>query len=310
MRRRTKLNLNPKYVLIILLVICVSFILISFRFGKSLYPVRNAVGSAITPMQKGINIVGTFISDKLDTFRNMKELIQENEKLKDQVSVLSYENKLLLQNKYELDELRELYELDQKYSDYPKVAARIIDKDTNNWYNVFTIDKGTKDGLAVDMNVIAGNGLVGIITECYYNHSKVRAIIDDKSAVWGMFLKTSDTCVIQGDLTTISKGKIHVQFISKDAEIEDGYEIVTAHTSPKFLQGILIGYVSDIKLDSNNMTKTAYLTPVVDFERLSEVLIITELKEPLLKEPPEEDITEDSKSSEVQSEEVQIGDNQ
>ncbi|MDI9509214.1 MAG: rod shape-determining protein MreC [Bacillota bacterium] len=310
MRRRTKLNLNPKYVLIILLVICVSFILISFRFGKSLYPVRNAVGSAITPMQKGINIVGTFISDKLDTFRNMKELIQENEKLKDQVSVLSYENKLLLQNKYELDELRELYELDQKYSDYPKVAARIIDKDTNNWYNVFTIDKGTKDGLAVDMNVIAGNGLVGIITECYYNHSKVRAIIDDKSAVWGMFLKTSDTCVIQGDLTTISKGKIHVQFISKDAEIEDGYEIVTAHTSPKFLQGILIGYVSDIKLDSNNMTKTAYLTPVVDFERLSEVLIITELKEPLLKEPPEEDIIEDSKSSEVQSEEVQIGDNQ
>jgi rod shape-determining protein MreC len=310
MRRRTKLNLNPKYVLIILLVICVSFILISFRFGKSLYPVRNAVGSAITPMQKGINIVGTFISDKLDTFRNMKELIQENEKLKDQVSVLSYENKLLLQNKYELDELRELYELDQKYLDYPKVAARIIDKDTNNWYNVFTIDKGTKDGLAVDMNVIAGNGLVGIITECYYNHSKVRAIIDDKSAVWGMFLKTSDTCVIQGDLTTISKGKIHVQFISKDAEIEDGYEIVTAHTSPKFLQGILIGYVSDIKLDSNNMTKTAYLTPVVDFERLSEVLIITELKEPLLKEPPEEDIIEDSKSSEVQSEEVQIGDNQ
>ena len=79
MRRRTKLNLNPKYVLIILLVICVSFILISFRFGKSLYPVRNAVGSAITSYAKGINIVGTFISDKLDTFRNMKELIQENE---------------------------------------------------------------------------------------------------------------------------------------------------------------------------------------------------------------------------------------
>ena len=125
-----------------------------------------------------------------------------------------------------------------------------------------------------------------------------------------MFLKTSDTCVIQGDLTTISKGKIHVQFISKDAEIEDGYEIVTAHISPNYHQGILIGYVSDIKLDSNNMTKTAYLTPVVDFERLSEVLIITELKEPLLKEPPEEDIIEDSKSSEVQSEEVQIGDNQ
>lgn len=289
MRRRTKFNFNPKHGLIIGLVICISLIIISFRFSDYLYPVRNAVGSAITPMQKGINIVGTYISDGLETLRSMKELTEENRKLKDQVSVLSYENKLLLQNKYELDELRDLYELDQKYLDYPKVAARIIDKDTNNWYNIFTIDKGTKDGLAVDMNVLAGNGLVGIITECYYNHSKVRAIIDDKSAVWGMFLKTSDTCVVQGDLKLIEEGKIRVEFISKDAEVEDGYEIVTAHTSPKFLQGILIGYVSDIKLDSNNMTKTAYLSPVVDFERLSEVLIITELKEPLLMEPPAEE---------------------
>lgn len=292
MRRRTKFRLNPKHGLIIGIVLCLILILISFRFGNYLYPVRNAVGSAITPMQRGINIVGTFISDKLDTIKSIRELTEENKRLKDQVSVLSYENKLLLQNKYELDELRELYELDQKYIDYPKVAARIIDRDTNNWYNVFTINKGTRDGLAVDMNVIAGNGLVGIITECYYNHSKVRAIIDDKSAVWGMFLKTSDTCLVQGDLKLMEDGKIQVKYISKDAEIEDGYEIVTAHTSPKYLQGILIGYVSDIKLDPNNMTKTAYLTPAVDFERLSEVLIITELKEPLLTEPPEETINE------------------
>ena len=289
MRRRKRIHINPKHGLIVGIVLCISLILISFRYGQYLSPVKNAVGSVITPMQKGINIVGTSISGRLDTLRSMKKITQENKHLKEQVSVLSYENKLLLQNKYELDELRQLYELDQKYLDYPKVAARIIDKDANTWYNVFTIDKGTKDGLAVDMNVLAGNGLVGIITECYYNHSKVRAIIDDKSAVWGMFLKTSDTCVVQGDLKLIEEGKIQVDFISKDAEIEDGFEVVTAHTSPKFLQGILIGYVSDIRVDSNNMTKTAYLTPVVNFDRLSEVLIITELKEPLIKEVLSED---------------------
>lgn len=292
MRRRTKIRINPKHGLIIGIVLCLILIVVSFRFGSYFYPVRNIVGSAITPMQRGVNIVGTFIADKLETLKSISELTEENKRLKDQVSVLSYENKLLLQNKYELDELRELYKLDQKYLDYPKVAARIIDRDTNNWYNVFTINKGTRDGLAVDMNVIAGNGLVGIITECYYNYSKVRAIIDDKSAVWGMFLKTSDTCLVQGDLKLMENGKIQVKYISKDAEIEDGYEVVTAHTSPKYLQGILIGYVSDIKLDSNNMTKTAYLTPTVDFDRLSEVLIITELKEPLLDEAPEETIND------------------
>ncbi len=287
MRRRTKININPKYVLIALVIFCIGLIIFSFRFGGKLSPVKEAVGTVITPMQAGINSVGTYLSDKLDTFKSIHDLLEENEQLKEQVSILSYENKLLLQDKYELDGLRELYALDQKYLDYPKVAAHVISKDPNNWYNVFTIDKGTRDGIQKDMNVLAGNGLAGIITEVHYNYSVVRSIIDDNSNVTGMFLKTSDTCNVEGDLQLMDQGKIRVNLISKDAQIQDGDEIVTAHISPNFLQGILIGYVSDIQLDASNMTKTAYLTPVVDFERLEEVLIITELKEPLIKNDPE-----------------------
>lgn len=286
MKRRTKFQINPKHILIAGVVICLSLIFLSYRFSDTFAPIRNAVGTVVTPMQRGINTVGTFISDKLDRFQNVNDLINDNKRLQEQVNILSYENKLLLQDKYELDELRELYKLDQKYLDYNKVAARIISKDTNNWYNVFTIDKGTRDGLAVDMNVMAGDGLVGIITECYYNYSIIRSIIDDKSNVYGMFLKTSDRCVVAGDLMLMDEGKIRVELISKEAEVFDGYEIVTSHESGKYLQGILIGYVSDIKMDSSNMTKSAYLTPVVDFERLEEVLIITELKEPLLEKDP------------------------
>lgn len=282
MRRRTKININPKHVLIALVVFCIGLILFSFRYGEKLSPVKEAVGTVITPMQVGINSVGTYISDKLENLRDINELLNENKQLKDQVAVLSYQNKLLLQDKYELDGLRELYALDKKYLDYPKVAARVISKDTNNWYNVYTIDKGSRDGLKKNMNVLAGNGLAGIITEVHYNYSVVRSIIDDNSSVSGMFLKTSDTCVVQGDLKLMDEGKIRVELINKDAQISDGDEVVTSHISPNYLQGILIGYVSDITLDASNMTKTAYLTPVVDFKRLEEVLIITELKEPLI----------------------------
>lgn len=286
MRRRTKLKINPKYVLITCTILCISLIFISFRFGEQLAPVKSAVGTVFTPMQRGINSIGNSISQQMDVFQSMRELLDENAKLKEQVSVLSYENKLLLQDKYELDGLRTLFKLDKKYIDYPKVAARVISKDTNNWYNVFKIDKGTRDGLAADMNVLAGNGLVGIITEAYYNYSIVRSIIDDKSNVSGMFIKTSDTCIVHGDLQLIDDGKIRVGLISKDADILAGYEVVTSQISPNFLPGILIGYISDIQLDPGNMTKSALLTPVVDFQRLDEVLIITELKEPELKEAP------------------------
>ena len=282
MRRRPKFNISPKYMLIFCIVLCIGLIIISFRFGEKLSPVKEAVGSVITPMQRGINTIGTYLTDKSDNFRSINNLLEENKQLKDQVNILSYDNKLLLQDKYELDELRDLYKLDQQYADYPKVAARVISKDTNNWYHVFTIDKGTKDGLKENMNVIAGNGLVGIITEAHYNYSVVRSIIDDNSSVSGMFSKTSDTCIIQGDLKLMDDGKIRVELINKNAVISDGDEIVTSQISPNYLEGILIGYVSDIELDSSNMTKIALLTPVVDFERLEEVLIITELKEPLI----------------------------
>ena len=288
MRRRTRINFNPKYILIVCIVLCISLIIISFRFGEQLSPVKNAVGSVITPMQRGINTVGSYITEKLDHFKRIGDLEQENTQLTEQVDLLSYQNRMLLQDKYELDELRKLYDLDQKYADYPKVAARVISKDSNNWYNVFTIDKGERDGLKKNMNVLAGNGLAGIITEVHYNYSVVRSIIDDNSNVSGMFIKTSDTCIVQGDLKLMDEGKIRVELISKDAQVSDGDEIVTSHISPNFLEGITIGYVSDIELDPSNMTKTAYLTPVVDFERLEEVLIITELKEPLIDEAPTE----------------------
>lgn len=283
MRRRTKINLNPKYVLIACIVLLIGLIIFSFRYGEKLSPVKEAVGSAITPMQRGINTVGTGISNKMKSFKKINDLLDENDKLKKQVNNLSYENQLLLKDKNELDSLRKLYDLDKKYSDYPKVAARVISKESNNWYSTFKIDKGTRDGMKKNMNVLAGTGLAGIITEVHYNYSLVRAIIDDSSKVGGMFSKTLDTCIVEGNLQLMDKDKIQVSMISKDAKIADGYEVVTSQNSDKYLPGILIGYISDIKQDPNNLTKTSNLTPVVDFERLDNVLIITQLKEPLIK---------------------------
>ncbi len=282
MRRRTKINVNPKHLLIVCIVLLVGLIIFSFRYGEKLSPVKEAVGTVITPMQRGVNTVGTLVSNQLDRFQSISNLIEENEKLKNQLEALAFENNLLLQDKYELDGLRELYELDQKFADYPKVAARVIALESNNWYSVFRIDKGTRDGISKNMNVLAGNGLVGIVTEAHYNYSLVRSIIDDYSSVTGMSQKTADICYVHGDLQLIDEGKIRVDKINKDAKIKEGDEIVTAHTSPNYLQGIPIGYISDIQYDSSNMTKTALLTPMVNFQHLEEVLIITQLKEPFI----------------------------
>lgn len=282
MRRRSSFSIHPKHLLIASVILCFVLIFVSFRFSEEIAPVKSAVGNVIAPMQKGINQIGYSISSQLNKFTTMSKLLEENTTLKEQLDAMSHENKMLWQDKYELDRFRDLYELDKKYADYPKVAARVISVDPNNWYYSFNINKGTEDGIATNMNVIAGNGLVGIVEEAHKNWSKVRTIINDNSYVSGMFLKTLDTCTVRGDLMLYDKGFIGVEHISKDADIKDGYEVVTSHNSDKYLQGILIGYVSNITVDSSDLTKTAYLKPAVNFERLQEVLIITELKEAIV----------------------------
>ena len=135
------------------------------------------------------------------------------------------------------------------------------------------------------MNVMAGRGLVGIITEVGPNWAKVRSIIDDESQVSALVLSTSDTCFVNGDLTLMQDGKIRFEDLpNNDTIIEVGEQIVTSHISSKYLKGILIGYVSEIEVDANNLTRSGYVIPAVDFQHLQEVLVITTMKEQLLEE--------------------------
>lgn len=295
MKRRSsklsKLSISSKFILRTCLVLCIVLIFISFRYKEAFHPVKTFAGNLITPMQKGLNTVGNYIADKLDAFQDIKQLASEKERLEKEVENLKASNISLVKDQYELDSLRALYSVGEKYADYPKVAAHVTSKDSNSYYNIFTIDKGTNDGIEVDMNVLAGNGLCGIVIEVGKNYARVRSIIDDASYVSGMFLKTSDTCDVKGDLKLLDSGYILVEAISTDAKIDENYEVVTSLISDKYLPGILIGFISNIELDSSNMTKRAYLTPVVDFEHLEEVLVITKLKEPL-EELSEKDISD------------------
>jgi len=281
MQKRTKISIKPRYVFVVMIIVCAALLIVSFKVNSSSGPVTQAVSDIITPMQSGLDKLGGFFTDKLKYFQTIESLTAENEELKEKLASIKEDNKTLLQSRYELNDLKKLYDLDENYADYPKVAARVIYKNSTNWYNSFVIDKGSDDGIKTGMNVIAGNGLVGIVTRTGHNNSTVRSIIDDSSNVSGMLLNTSDTCMVKGDLKTMDKGYISVTDIKKDAEIKDGYEVVTSYISTKYHPGILIGYIKDITVDSSNMTESAKLTPAVDFSKLDMVLIITKEKEKL-----------------------------
>ena len=272
--------LKSRHVLIVLVIICITLILATFTRGNSQGPLYTIAGTVITPFQNGVNRVGNSLLDWSSGFKNVQKLNAENEELRAKIDELTAQNTQLIQAQAELKRLEDLYELDQEYPEYTKVAASVISKDPGNWYSTFVINKGTADGLAVDMNVLAGSGLIGIITETAENWSTVRTIIDDTSGISGMIASTSDTCVVSGNLSMMDSGKIEFSELKdRDEVVTEGTAIVTSNISTKYLTGLLIGYVAEIKEDSNHLTKSGTLIPAADFKNIREVLVIKELKQ-------------------------------
>ena len=279
MKKKNQMSHTNRYILLGLSIFCVLMMVLSSFSDKVGGPFKTVANVTVIPLQQGMNQIGGWMGDMKDNFSTMKQLKSENKKLREQVDALTTENNYLQEERYEFERLQELYKLDQNYAEYEKTAAHVIGKDAGNWFGTFTIDKGSKDGIEVNMNVLAGSGLVGIVTDVGPTWAKVRSIIDDSSNISAMAISTSDTCIVSGDMALIGTGQIAFsQMENNDNVVAVGDQIVTSYISDKYLQGILIGSVSEVNVDSNNLTRSGYITPAVDFKNIQEVLVITTTK--------------------------------
>lgn len=273
-------SLSSKYILFILTIVCIALIIVSFSTDILSKPISAIGGFIVTPLQNGISKAGSYLNTRSEELAEINKLLKENEKLKEELNSLTIENIQLQQERYELNELRELFDLKAEYSDYEMTGARIIAKDSGNWFNSFVINKGYLDGIEINMNVISGSGLVGRISDVGPHWAKVMSIIDDNSNVSAMVLATSDNMIITGDLELYSDGVVAFEKLVDSADrVSEGDKVVTSHISDIYLPGILIGYINEVSKDSNNLTKSGLITTVVDFEHLQEVLVIKELKQ-------------------------------
>ena len=280
MRKKIKFEIKSKYLIIIMTIVAFSLIAATFSTDVFSGPVRNGASYVVVPFQNGINSVGAWLTGLTDGFRNTQQLAEENRQLQAKVDELTLQNQGLLENQAELLRLQELLQVGEDYSQYNMIGADIVSKDPGNWYSTFVINKGTKDGLAVDMNVLAQGGLVGIITEVGDHWATVRSIIDDTSNVSAMIANTNDHCIVTGNLTLMNSDKIEFSRLTiKEGTVSEGDAVLTSNVSDKYQTGILIGYISDMELDANNLTSSGTLIPAVDFKNLREVLVITDLKQ-------------------------------
>ncbi len=279
MKLERKKDVSPKYLLIVLSVICIALTVISAFFPDAVKPIKEFTGKFMTPLQEGANDVGSWFDDKVQVFGDVKELKKENEELKKELT--QYQNDLGKQEAElaELQTLRDLYDLDEMYPDYKKTAARIFSVNSSGWFNEFYINKGLNDDVYEGCNVICDEGLLGIVVESYDDYAKVRAIIDDRANVTAEIGSAGYLCNVEGSLQNMDNGYLLATDIDKNAIVTEGDKVITSSVSDRYLYGITIGYVTSVEQDPNNLTQTARITLTVNFSDIKDVLVILDRKQ-------------------------------
>ena len=263
-----------KYILRVgaLLLVLVAIISSGKQLNTSL--LESAVGVVVTPFQDLTTGISSWVEETISASRKKNELKEENTALKEQVASLLEENRRLAMYEAENERLSSLLKIAQKYPAYKNVGANIIAKSPGVWYDDFTINKGTKDSISANMVLVAPEGLVGRVLESGLTYSKAQSILDSRSSVPAMSVRTGDLGVVKGNYVLSDDGLCTMEYIDGDAEILVGDEIVTSHLSDIYPPGLAIGKVLELDTDTNGLTKYAIIQPYVDFKHLDTILVI------------------------------------
>jgi len=240
------------------------------------YP--NIVQEVLAPVQKGIVASWEGITSVFSYFTRIRELKEENERLKRQVQELTWENNRLREYVYENKRLLRLLEFKEHYAPhFTLLGARVIGRSPDTWNNTFIIDRGKADGVRLNQVVVADEGLVGRIIAVSTHCSQVLLILDREGAVGAMVQENRTVGVVEGCRENPSLLRmIHLPY---DAKLKKGQVVITSGFGGIYPRGIPIGEVVETGSEGSGIDKYALVRPFVDFHRLEEVFVITEIRE-------------------------------
>ena len=238
-------------------------------------PVRNLLNAALSPVRSA----ATSLAERVESFYNYLyryELIEaENASLKAQLAEAGDKIRSAEEYERENERLRDLAGLLAQHEDYELVDAHISAWSDSNWNSGFTIDKGTSQGISVGQCVITENRqVVGLITDAGRNWSTVMTILDPTSEISAMVYGSGYMGVAQGDFELMESGQLRMSYLSTEAIIRNGDQVMTTGSGDVYPQGLIIGSVADVALDQAGVSKYAIINPAADVEALEQVFVI------------------------------------
>lgn len=237
-------------------------------------PVSKVLRTVFSPFQNGVAYITNKVKDTTDFIREMKSYKDENERLISEINELKRHNKDVTNYREENERLKETLDLSQSMDGYSTVAASVIAYSSNNWYDTIQISKGSLAGVAVGNAVITPDGVVGKVVETGPTWSVVSTILNPENAMGVRISRTSDVAVVEGDDELYSQSYCKMTFIDKGSNLIVGDLLETSGSGGVYPAGLLVGAIREINSDAMGNLNYATVEPLVDFDKLYEVLVI------------------------------------
>ena len=270
--RRQSNGMRPFVVLCIISVLLLTFYI---REGEAgiIHGARSMVMTVTAPVRylgsaiaSPFNAIGNVASNLTASPETLSDLEAENEELRAQVAELT-------EAQATAERLEGLLGLQSTYN-LQSTAARIVGESGDAWSRTVTINKGSLDGLAINMPVCNSAGIIGQIIEVSPTTSTVRLITDENSGVSAMVQSTRAQGILQGQ----PDGTLRLEFVTIDSDVEEGDIIVSSGLGGVYPKGLPLGVVASVDRPDNASYYTIIVTPASsDTENNEEVLVITSL---------------------------------
>lgn len=230
--------------------------------------VEDTAATALNPVQRAFRQAGEPISGLLNDLDDFGRLNSENRALRSRIEQLEADNARLREQQIQVRARQALLEV-QAETDAVAITAYVTTRDLTGLRTIIGIDRGSNDGLRVDMPVLAAGGtLIGQVIEVRPHTAFVRLITDPDSAVRVLHQPSRSEVVATGD--TLGNLEARIPWTS---DVELGHIFVTSGLDGQLPQGIPVGRVSAAEGTVQDAFRHVVLEPIAPLDQLEQVLV-------------------------------------
>ncbi|MEO8073949.1 MAG: rod shape-determining protein MreC [Acidobacteriota bacterium] len=229
-------------------------------------------------VQSPVTTVSVGITNYFQRISSLRTAQSENDVLKQRIQELEVELQSRESLTVETQRLRSLLELKEQ-TDFKIKPAQIIGRDPSAWFDTMIINRGSSDGVRLNMPIVAKGGLVGRVSAVSFLTAQIYLITKEKISEGGIIgeLGTSNALgVVSG---TGKKELLEMGYVPGSVEVQVGDSVYTTGQEGIYPAGLKIGEIVEVRTGSATVSQQIFIKPSANFSSLEEVAV-------LLYEPP------------------------